>query len=252
MSHGLEFQASYTFSKSIDDASNAGGGAFSDGSLDTSSGLDTGGVWGNQFAGRANRGVSDFDRTHLLALNYVWDLPTPSLVNSPLRALLSNWQVSGLVIAMSGLPIDIVDPTAGFLYGLDGARPNSAPGANRKTATGNIPPGYYFNPFAFSLPAVQPGQPIPSAHDPTAIAPDGGTDIGNLGRNVLRGPSQSNVDFSILKRIPLRESKNIELRADFFNALNHASRSNPISDISVAERADPTGRILSPVTSVVS
>ena len=39
---------------------------------------------------------------------------------------------------------------------------------------------------------------------------------------------------------------NIELRADFFNALNHASRSNPISDISVAERADPTGRILSP------
>jgi hypothetical protein len=102
------------------------------------------------------------------------------------------------------------------------------------------------NPFAFSLPTVQPGQPIPSADDRTAIAPDGGTDIGNLGRNVLRGPSQSNADVSILKRIPLSESKNIALRADFFNALNQASRSNPISDISVAESVDPTGRILSP------
>jgi hypothetical protein len=246
LSHGLQFQASYTFSKSIDDASNAGGGAFSDGSLDTSSGVDTGGVWGNQFAGRANRGVSDFDRTHLLTLNYVWDLPKPSLVNSPLRALLSNWQLSGLVIFMSGLPVDIVDPTAGLLYGLNGARPSWAPGANRKAATSNIPQGYYLNPFAFSLPTVQPGQPIPSADDRTAIAPDGGTDIGNLGRNVLRGPSQSNADVSILKRIPLSESKNIALRADFFNALNQASRSNPISDISVAESVDPTGRILSP------
>ncbi len=246
LSHGLEFQASYTFSKSIDNASNAGGGAFSDGSLDTSSALDTGNVWGNQLEGHANRGVSDFDRTHRLVLCYVLDLPKPSLVNSPLRALLSNWQLSGLVIAMSGLPLDIFDPAAGSLYGLTGARPNWAPGANRKTATGNIPPGYYFNPFAFSLPTVQPGQPIPSAHDPTAVAPDGGTDIGNLGRNLLRGPSQSNVDFSILKRLPLSESKNIELRADFFNMLNHASRSNPISDISVAENVDPTGRILSP------
>jgi hypothetical protein len=246
LSHGFDLQASYTFSKSIDNASNAGGGAFSDGSLDTSSGLDTGNVWGNQFDGRANRGVSDFDRPHRLALNYVWDLPKLSLVNSPLRALLSNWQLSGLVIAMSGLPVDIFDPAAGSLYGLTGARPNWAPSANRRTATRNIPPGYYFNPLAFTVPTVQAGAQIPSASDPTAIAPDGGTDIGNLGRNVLRGPSQSNVDFSILKRLSLSESKNIELRADFFNVLNHASRSNPISDISVAESVDPTGRILIP------
>jgi len=93
---------------------------------------------------------------------------------------------------------------------------------------------------------VAPGQPIPSAHDPTAIAPDGGTDIGDLGRNVLRGPSQSNVDFSILKRLPISESKCIELRFDFFNVLNRASRSNPVSDLSVAGNVDLTGRILSP------
>ena len=67
-----------------------------------------------------------------------------------------------------------------------------------------------------------------------------------VGRNVLRGPSQSNLDLSILKRFPLSETKNLEVRADFFNVLNHASRSNPISDITAAESVDPSGRILSP------
>ena len=247
MSHGFDFQVSYTFSKSIDDTSNAGGGAFSDGSIDTGSALDTGGVWGNQFAGRANRGVSDFDRTHRLVLNGLWELPNSRFANnSPARALLSHWQLSGFVVAMSGLPIDIFDPTAGSLYGQAGGRPNWAPGAVRKTATSDIPPGYYLNPFAFSLSTVQPGQPIPSAHDPTAIAPTGGTDFGNVGRNVLRGPVQSNVDVSVGKRFLISEAKAFLFRADFFNAFNHASRSNPISDISVAGQIDASGRILSP------
>jgi len=89
-------------------------------------------------------------------------------------------------------------------------------------------------------------QVLISVHDPTALAPDGGNDIGSLGRNVLRGPSQSNVDLSIAKRFPVNESKNFELRADFFNALNHPSRSNPISDIRAADSLDTSGRILSP------
>ena len=247
LSHGFEVRGSYTFSKSIDDTSNAGGGALSDGSLDTSSALDTGGVWGNQLAHGNNRGVSDFDRTHRLVLAYVYDLPKPSQVGgAAARILLSDWQVSGTLIAMSGLPVDILDPAAGSLYGLAGARPNWAPGANHKTATSNVPPGYCFNPFAFSLPLIEPGQPIPSAHDPMAIAPNGGTDIGNLGRNILRGPGQSNLDFSIRKWFPLGELKNIQLTGEFFNLLNHASRSNPISNISVAGEVDPAGRILRP------
>jgi hypothetical protein len=63
---------------------------------------------------------------------------------------------------------------------------------------------------------------------------------------VLRGPSQSNVDLSIAKRFPVNESKNFELRADFFNALNNPSRSNPISDIRAADLLDASGRILRP------
>ena len=247
-SHGIEFQAAYTFSKSIDNASNAGGGAFSDGTLDRSSGLDTGSVFGNQFSARANRGLSDFDRTLRFVLNFVWDVPKLSWpAHSRVgQAVFSNWQLSGIVIAMSGLPVDIFDPAAGDLYGLAGARPNWAPGASRKTATTNVPSGYFFNPFAFALPVVGPNQPIPSAKDTGALAPDGGNDLGNAGRNVLHGPSQSNIDLSVAKRFRVRESKSFEIRADFFNALNHANRSNPISDITAASLFDPSGRIVSP------
>ena len=108
--------------------------------MDLSGGLDTANVWGNQLDARTNRGISDFDRTHYLVLNYVWDVPDPPFAHasSAARLLFSNWQLSGIVIAMSGLPVDIFDPAGGLLYGLFGARPNWAPRANRRSAMNNI------------------------------------------------------------------------------------------------------------------
>ena len=245
-SRGLQFSASYTLSKSIDNASNPGGGATSDGSLDRSGGLDTANVWGNQLNPRANRGVSDFDRTRYFVVSFVWNFPEPSFAHgsAATRLLFSKWQVSGIVTAMSGLPVDVFDPIGGLLYGLFGARPNWAPRANAKSAKNNVPADYYFNPEAFSQAVVQPGQPIPSVHDPNALvdpAAEPGTDIGNVGRNVLRGPNQSNLDFSVEKRFQLAESRALEFHADFFNLLNHANRDNPVSDISNAD----FGKVLS-------
>jgi hypothetical protein len=251
-SRGLQFSASYRFSKSIDNASNPGGGANSDGTLNRGGGVDTANVWGNQLDPRANRGISDFDRTHYLVLNYVWDVPQPAFAHgsAATRLLLSNWQLSGIITAMSGLPADIFDPTGGFLYGLFlGARPNWAPGANHKTAMNNVPAGYYFNPAAFAQAVVQPGQPIPSAHDPTALVDpnaEAATDIGNVGRNLLRGPAQSNLDFSFGKRFALTESKSLAFHADLFNLLNHPSRDNPLSDISAADFGKVLGFSSSP------
>jgi hypothetical protein len=252
LSSGLQFLASYTFSKSIDDASGPGGGAGSDGTVDIGGGLDTSWIIGHQFDGRANRGISDFDRTHRFVASAIWDMPTPGFARHSKagRGFLANWQVSEILIAMSGLPVDLFDPEGGQLQGLWGTRPNWAPGATRESATTNVPPGYYFNPSAFALATVQPGQPIPSANDPTAIAGDTSTDVGNVGRNVLRGPGQSNVDFSVLKRLPIHESKTLDFRVDFFNLFNHANRNNPISDIRAPvpgneDATDPnTGRIL--------
>jgi len=166
------------------------------------------------------------------------------------RWLLSNWQISGIIVAMSGLPIDIVDIQAGSLYGLNGgnqvlARPSWAPGATRQTAMSNIPPGYYFNPYAFVRPVVLAGQVIPSSNG-TAIADALGTDIGNVGRNVLRGPKQTNVDFSVIRRFRIDEAKNVEFRAEFFNLFNHVNYANPISNFNAAGKdniSPSTGQI---------
>jgi hypothetical protein len=246
LSRGL-LLAAYTYAKSID---NASGGVSATGGVS-----DTGAIQGNQIDNRANRGVSDFDRTHRLVLGYLWELPQLPFArrSSAARLFFSRWQMAGILTAMSGLPIDVVDSGAANLYlgqGGGGARPNWAPGANPKTATTNIPAGYFFNPFAFARPIVQAGQSIPSSNG-TAIASATGTDFGNLGRNVLRGPRQANVDFSIIKRFPWTERKNIEFRAEFFNLLNQVNLANPISNLSAIPSSggiiDPaTGRIINP------
>ena len=260
LSKGVQLLASYTYAKSMDNASGGGGGAGTTGVIDQASPVsvaDTGGILGNQLNNRVNRGVSDFDRLHRFVLSYLWELPKPAFADrSPAgRLLLSNWQVAGIIVAMSGLPIDIVDSGAASLYGLSGgtgplARPNWAPGATSSTATSNVPAGYFFNPFAFVRPVVQPGQPIPSSNG-AATSGGPGSDIGNVGRNVLRGPRQTNVDFSIIKRFPFGESKNVEFRAEFFNLFNHVNLANPISDFNAIRSSGGgidlnTGQIINP------
>jgi hypothetical protein len=230
LSKGLQFLAAYTFGRSLDNSSGTNGGS-------ADAVRDTAIVLGNQLDNRANRGLSDFDRTHRFVISYLWDLPSPSLATKSRigRLLFSDWQVAGIVTAMSGLPIDITDGGAGSFYGLNAGnnalvRASWASGATVSTATSNIPAGYFFNPFAFVRPVVLAGQLIPSSNG-TARADGLGTDIGNLGRNVLRGPRQSNVDFSIIKRFPIHEQKNLEFRTDFFNLFNHVNLDNPISNL---------------------
>ena len=89
----------------------------------------------------------------------------------------------------------------------------------------------FFQPARVRAANCAGGQVIPSSNG-TATAGATGTDFGNVGRNVLRGPGQSNVDFSVIKRFPFRESKNIEFRAEFFNLFNHVNFANPISNLS--------------------
>jgi Carboxypeptidase regulatory-like domain/TonB dependent receptor len=244
LSKGLQFLAAYTYAKSID---NASGGSTSTGEV-----RDTIFIGGNQLDNRANRGVSDFDRTHRFVFSYLWDIKSPSLASNSRvgRLLFSNWQVAGIVAAMSGLPIDVLDGGAGSFYGLTGGnnalvRASWAPDATFATAGNNIPAGYYFNPLSFVRPVVLTGQVIPSSNG-AARAGATGTDFGNVGRNALRGPAQTNVDFAVIKRFKFRESKSLELRAEVFNLLNHVNFANPITNLSSVPTASlnsTTGRI---------
>ena len=131
---------------------------------------------------------------------------------------------------MSGLPIDIVDTGAGRSTAWRRRQPARAAELSvGEPRFEQSPAGYYFNPFAFARPVVLAGQPIPSSNG-AAMAAAAGTDIGNVGRNVLRGPRQTNVDFSVIKRFSVDGAKNIEFRAEFFNLFNHVNFANPISD----------------------
>jgi len=250
LSHGLQFLAAYTLARSIDNASGSGGGAGIVGVVNTGAVNDTSLILGNQIDPRANRGLSDFDRKHRFVWNYLWDLPKPAFASRSrfYRLVMWNWETSGILTAMSGLPIDIVDTGAGSFYGLDKganplARPSLVAGMTCKSATQGTPAGYFFNPTVFARPLVQAGQPIPSSGG-TATASAFGTDIGDAGRNCLRGPRQVDLAFSLAKVFLVSESQNLEFRTDFFNLFNHSNFANPISNlnalVATGGRIDPT------------
>ena len=259
LSHGLQFLAAYTFAKSIDNASGSGGGAGITGLVNTGAVNDSSLVLGDQNDSRANRGVSDFDREHRFVWSYLWDLPKPGFASHSrfYRLATWNWETSGIVTAMSGLPIDIVDTGAGGLYGLAKgtnplARPSLVAGMSCQDALRNLPDGYFFNPGVFARPLVAAGRPIPSSGG-TAIAGPGpaGTDIGNVGRNCMRGPRQVNVDFALAKLFPVAESRTFEFRAEFFNLFNHPNFANPISNLNASFASggkidSVTGQVLNP------
>lgn len=257
MSHGLQMLVSYTFSKAIDNASGTGGGAGTTGILNVGENLDSGTITSNQLDDRANRGLSNFDRKHRFVSTFIWELPRPSVADHSRvgRLLLSGWQVSGIITAMSGLPIDVIDSGAGTLYfgQAGGGRPNWV---NGRSTTDNIPPGYYFNPYAFARAIVLNGQVIPSSGGLAVAGPaclatamTACTDLGNVGRNALRGPRQFNTDLSISRRFRFGETSDLVIRAEFFNLFNTVNFANPISNFASVIQTDgainpSTGEIL--------
>src|ERR1700682_4157637 len=99
MTHRFQFLAAYTFSKSIDDAGDSLGAAIGGGF-----GIPILGqlVYNNQNNVSAQRGVSDFDRTHRLVINYSWLVPKlVSERNNAIRKLANGWALSGIMTIQS-------------------------------------------------------------------------------------------------------------------------------------------------------
>jgi hypothetical protein len=219
------FQAAYTFSRSTD-ATSTGNTAFNS-------------AFNDESTLAASRGLSDFDRTHRLAVSYRYDLPFFKGETGFKEALLANWAISGITIIQSGSPFSVLDSGAGSAFlGL-----GSAPGVETASlaAGSSISSGLssgdihsridgYLNPAAFTVaPLLYPVQCDPNQPDPT-IFPNSNfctTGFGNLGRNTYRGPGQQNWDFSLIKNIRLTERQSLRFTTDFFNIWNHANFSNP-------------------------
>lgn len=233
-SHGLSFQASYTWSKNLDYVSGTGG----------LSSLDLGFLSNDQTNPRQAHGLNDFDRTHRFVLSFVYDPPTlhegPALV----RGVFSNWQFSGEAVLQSGIPITVSDSSAATVYG-------NLSGFNRAECTGA-------NPAAAGPLFSRVSDPADGYLNYTAFAPapvigdDGiGTGFGNCGVGILRGPGQRNLDLGIQRSFSITEGSNLQFRAEFFNLTNTPKFGQPFSDYAVTQGGTVHG-VFGQITSTVS
>jgi hypothetical protein len=190
-------------------------------------GLQLGGTWtwsksmdfvSNDFAFVAvaaplrawNYGKSDFDRTHIVQINWVWDLPhaTRLVKSRVVGAVADHWQLSGIASFISGAPTGISFTALGGVDipgGGDGVRPvvlsNPILPKDQRSLT------QFFRTDVFGVPAV-------------------GT-FGNAPKDVFRGPGINNFDLSIFKNIPiLKERARFQLRFEAYNAFNHTQFSS--------------------------
>jgi outer membrane receptor protein involved in Fe transport len=185
--HRLSGFSSYTWSKSLDGASdgidfNFAGAAFPQDSTDLS----------------AEKGPSTFDTRHrwTTAINY----QLAPIAHLP-KLLAEGWQLNTIFALQSGRPIPVL--TGGGNNGHQ--RPDAVPG--QPFVLPNWTPSIgYLNPNAFANPAG---------------------DFGNLGRDQIYGPGFKNVDFSLSKNFAIHENMNLQFRTEFFNLFNHPNFSLP-------------------------
>jgi hypothetical protein len=224
-SRGLQFLASYTFGKSLDD--------YSGGTVN-----ELVSPFGDQSNPQLNYGRSDFDRTHRFVYSFVYDTPDLVGAGSSARWLLNDWQLNGILTLQTGLPFSVVVAPDNNTIQRANVRSGPAEGSGDTRDRLN----QYFNTGAFvtsvQCVAVPAAQTAPCGGATRAgFAPnpffDPTAPFGNAGRNLLTGPGQKNMDFSVVKLIPLGEGLRGEFRTEFFNIFNWANFQNPNSNLAV-------------------
>jgi hypothetical protein len=195
LSHDLFFRALYTLSRAVDPTTAGSGGG------------DLGGI-SNPYGGWAyDNGLSGYNRTNVFLADFIYDIPLlRHSSNGFVKNVVAGWEISGIITAESGLPVNIQ------LGGTQAS--NFVGGTNRPNVTGSV--GYehqviageqqqiqYLNPSAFSDPAIG--------------------DWGNEPHNGVTGPGRDNWNLSLFKSFTLSESRGsrLELRLETFNTWNH-------------------------------
>ena len=215
MFHGFTVLANYTYSKSLDDL------PFGEGV----SGFDTGySTLPFNAPGRHkfDYGPSGFDHTHVFTGSYVWHSPRVKSSSTLLRNLLGDYEIGGIVSAVSGRPITVLQGTeisgtgigqdrGTYISGVDPYSSGSCAGVTAKCVS-------WLTPAAFQPTKVTTGCPplATSCNNPAIF----GT-FGNVGKNGLRLPRTSNWDVQLSKYFNFTERWKLQIRAEYFNVLNH-------------------------------
>jgi len=197
-SKGLTLDVNYTWAHGIDDTEGASGTTNPYGLL----------PWA---LGTYDRGNSDLDVRHRIAVTTTYDLPFGKSLNGWRAAAIKGWQVNSIAYWQTGLPFTVTDANAQInLPGITSDRPD-------RIATGTVSNpdlAEWFNPSAF-VP-----QPFGTA--------------GTSGKNILYGPHQRRVDLSLFKDFPIREALKLQFRAECYNISNTPSFASPNSELNTA------------------
>jgi hypothetical protein len=206
LSRGLQFNASYTWAKSMDE---------------TSYNTPTN-VWGTNTPMqdstdlRADHAPSDFDVRQRFVLSGIYGLPFKG------NRAVEGWQLSLITQVQSGNPLNIVTTNSSYNGVADTIRPNilgPVPVGYGSAANGNV---QYFPALTCTAPAA--------SNCLFQVAPG----FGDLGRNAIVGPGFSNVDFSLYKDTRITEKLKVQFRADMFDILNIANLAQPNRVVSTA------------------
>jgi hypothetical protein len=203
---GLSFDGSYTWSHSIDDASDAG-------TTNAEYNLPQN-IYANNLA--LEKADSSFDHRHRVTANVVYDLPFARKSSGWLHRTAGGWRASGNFTVQSGAPFTI---NLGTAAGMDVGNIGTVNGNNieRPNVTGDPNKGpkttaQWFNKSAFTLPAGTVAAPYV---------------FGNTPRNNVIGPGLTELDLSLQKEGTLRENLRMQFRFDVFNVLNHPNLNLP-------------------------
>ncbi|MFY9907131.1 MAG: carboxypeptidase-like regulatory domain-containing protein [Terriglobales bacterium] len=220
LSHGLQGQVNYTFSRCMDTVSNGGFLQFS-----------AGGIL-SPLPGELARdyGPCDYDIRHNLNAQYVYQLPV-KIRNHALGYALNGWQISGTAFWHSGIPFSVLSTPYSAANPGTGPQEGIVQGSGPEFAS--VIPGvplYDHHPIpgvtqAGTLQWLNPDAFV-SAVDPSTGQCYGGDSpqncqFGNVGRNALRGPDFVWSDFYLTKWFPLTERVKLRFEGQFFNVFNH-------------------------------
>ncbi|HYR86440.1 MAG TPA: carboxypeptidase regulatory-like domain-containing protein [Terriglobia bacterium] len=161
----------------------------------------------DSFNRAADRGRSSYDRPHRLTGNFVYELPFFRNPQGALQHVIGGWQLNSFFTFQSGAPFTVLngaDPT-GALNGIDGLVGNAIrPNQNTTLDTSRMSVEELRNAGGRSLYSILPA----------------GVRAGDVGRNTIRADGIGNVDLGFIKNTRIKESQNIQFRAEMYNATN--------------------------------
>ncbi|MBV8730338.1 MAG: hypothetical protein JO336_11085 [Acidobacteriia bacterium] len=192
LAQGLLFDVNWTWSHSIDDASDPG------------TTLNETNIPQNVYDLAAEKASSSFDHRQRLVISAIYRVPMAKAGPAWVRALFGQWQAGGNFTAQSGAPftVNISSDQANI-----GAGPAQRPNVSGNPDPGPKTPTEWFNASVFSLPALYT--------------------FGDAPRNAVIGPGLQEFDFSLQKYIPIREKASLSFRAEAYNILNHPNFNIP-------------------------